>query len=61
MIPVFNPILKNIDIKAAYQTIKRGEISGTFATSIASLEKILQSLIKQNIQLAFQVEQQLFT
>ena len=39
MITVFNPILKNIDIKAAYKTIKRGEISGTFATSIASLEK----------------------
>ena len=29
MIPVFKPILKNKDIKAAFDTIKKGEISGT--------------------------------
>ena len=34
MIPVFEPVLKKKDIAAAYQTIKKGEISGTFANSI---------------------------
>ena len=39
MIPVFKPILKKKDINAAYETIKRGEISGTFSKSIDLLEK----------------------
>ena len=39
MIPVFEPVLKKKDIEAAYQTIKKGEISGTFAKSIVDLEK----------------------
>ena len=39
MIPVFQPLLKKKDIKAAYHTIKKGEISGTFAKSIVDLEK----------------------
>ena len=39
MIPVFKPILKNKDIKAAFDTIKKGEISGTYAKSINRLEK----------------------
>jgi perosamine synthetase len=39
MIPVFKPILKNRDITAAYKTIKKGEISGTFSKSINLLEK----------------------
>ena len=30
MIPVFKPILKKKDINAAYETIKKGEISGHF-------------------------------
>ena len=39
MIPVFQPSLKQKDIKAAYETIKKGEISGTFAQSVVDLEK----------------------
>ena len=39
MIPVFKPILKTKDINAAYKTIKKGEISGTFSKSIDLLEK----------------------
>ena len=39
MISVFKPELKKKDIKAAYETLKKGQISGTFADSINSLEK----------------------
>jgi len=39
MIPVFKPILKTKDINAAYKTIKKGEISGTFSKSIDLLER----------------------
>jgi perosamine synthetase len=39
MIPVFKPILKKKDIDAAYNTIKKGEISGTYSKSIDLLEK----------------------
>ena len=39
MIPVFKPILKTKDINAAYNTIKKGEISGTFSKSIDLLER----------------------
>ena len=39
MIPVFKPILEKKDVSAAFQTIKRGEISGTFSNSITLLEK----------------------
>src|SRR6056300_530485 len=39
MIPVFKAILKAKDINAAYKTIKKGEISGTFSKSIDLLEK----------------------
>lgn len=39
MIPVFKPILKKKDIKAAYNTIKKGEISGTYSKSNDLLEK----------------------
>jgi perosamine synthetase len=39
MIPVFKPELQKKDIEAAYQTLKKGQISGTFADSINSLEK----------------------
>ena len=61
MIPVFKPILKNKDIKAAFDTIKKGEISGTYAKSINRLEKIFQNLIKQNSLSAFLVELLLYT
>ena len=39
MIPVFKPILKKKDINAAYTTLKKGEISGTFSKSIDLLER----------------------
>ena len=38
MIPVFKPILKKKDINAACNTIKKGEISGTYSKSIDLLE-----------------------
>lgn len=38
MIPVFKPILKKKDINAACDTIKKGEISGTYSKSIDLLE-----------------------
>ena len=39
MIPVFKPILKKKDINAACDTIKKGEISGTYSKSIDLLER----------------------
>jgi perosamine synthetase len=39
MIPVFKPVIKAKDINAAHETIKKGEISGTFSKSIDLLEK----------------------
>ncbi|MFL2892681.1 MAG: DegT/DnrJ/EryC1/StrS family aminotransferase [Candidatus Pelagibacter sp.] len=39
MIPVFKPILEKKDVSAAFETIKKGEISGTFSNAINVLEK----------------------
>jgi hypothetical protein len=55
MIPVFKPILKKKDIDAAYNTIKKGEISGTYSKSIDLLERNFAKYNKKNMLLVFLV------
>ena len=61
MIPVFKPILKNKDIKAAFDTIKKRRNFWNLCKKHKSTRKIFQNLIKQNSLSAFLVELLLYT
>ena len=39
MIPVFEPVITEADVQAVMETLRRGEISGSFGTTINSFER----------------------
>ena len=49
-IPVHEPDIDHTDYKSLLNTIKSGEISGSFTNTIKNLKIILLNLIKLNMQ-----------